>query len=226
MASHPAAPSAQPEIPRPQGYDEKMRVAVAVTAGVLAAAVCAFVAPWQLTVLVGWDVTAVILLAWAWAGMASADGDLTSRSVTRQDDSRADSRLLAVAAAVASLVGVALAVVKAKSTGGDLAIVLNVVAVLTVVLSWGLVHSLFTARYARLYYEEPAGGIDFKTTKDPDFRDFAYLAFTVGMTFQVSDTDIEDRLIRRSVLNHALLSYLFGAVIVASVINIVAGLVR
>jgi uncharacterized membrane protein len=68
------------------------------------------------------------------------------------------------------------------------------------------------------------GGIDFKSGSDyaPDYRDFAYVAFVVGMTFQVSDTDITRRQIRRTVLQHSLLAYLFGAVIIAVVINIVA----
>jgi len=71
------------------------------------------------------------------------------------------------------------------------------------------------------------GGIDFKTDDEqPDYRDFAYVAFTVGMTFQISDTDIQTRVIRRTVLRHALLAYLFGAVILAVAINLIANLVK
>jgi uncharacterized membrane protein len=215
-----------PTIPRPLSYDQKMRVATAVVIGAVAALVAAFLVPWQLTVLIGWDVTALVLLIWNWAGMALADGGTTQMAVGRTDDSRTASRLLVLAAAVASLVGVAMAVVKAKAVSGELAVVLNVGAIVTIALSWALVHTLYTAHYARLYYDHEAGGVDFKSTKDPDFRDFAYLAFTIGMTFQVSDTDIEDRTIRRTVLCHALLSYLFGAVIVAAAINFVAGLIN
>ena len=71
-----------------------------------------------------------------------------------------------------------------------------------------------------------AGGIDFKKDDPPDYVDFAYVAFTVGMTFQVSDTDIQLRAIRRAVLGHALLAYVFGTVIIAVTINVIAGLVR
>jgi uncharacterized membrane protein len=92
------------------------------------------------------------------------------------------------------------------------------------VTSWALVHTVFALRYAHVYYTAPVGGIDFKSDEAPDFRDFAYVAFTVGMTFQVSDTDIQTRTMRHTVLSHALLAYLFGAVILASMVNIVATL--
>ena len=93
-------------------------------------------------------------------------------------------------------------------------------------VSWGVVHTVFTLRYAHRYYRDPIGGIDFKSGDDyaPDYGDFAYVAFTVGMTFQVSDTDIQSREIRRSVLSHALLAYLFGAVILAVTVNLIASL--
>jgi uncharacterized membrane protein len=79
---------------------------------------------------------------------------------------------------------------------------------------------------ARLYYSHPAGGIDFNQQAPPRFSDFAYLAFTVGMTFQVSDTDLQTPTVRAAVLRQALLSYLLGAVILATTINLVAGLLR
>jgi len=100
------------------------------------------------------------------------------------------------------------------------------VAALTVILSWAVVHSVFALRYAHEYYTEPIGGIDFKNPDPPDYRDFIYVAFTVGMTFQVSDTDVQSRNVRRTVINHALLAYLFGAVILALTVNIAATLLQ
>ncbi len=94
----------------------------------------------------------------------------------------------------------------------------------SVLLSWCLIHTVFAARYARLYYTGSYGGIDFPGDKHPDYADFGYFAFTVGMTYQVSDTNVTDRKMRRTTLRHALLSYLFGAVIIATTINLVAGL--
>jgi uncharacterized membrane protein len=85
------------------------------------------------------------------------------------------------------------------------------------------VHTIYALRYALMYYTEPVGGIDFKGY-EPAYRDFAYLAFTVGMTFQVADTDLKNSVMRATVLRHALLSYLLGAVILASAINLISGL--
>jgi uncharacterized membrane protein len=95
----------------------------------------------------------------------------------------------------------------------------------TIILSWGVVHTVYMLRYAHLYYNPPRGGIDFNGD-EPNYLDFAYLAFTLGMTYQVSDTDIQDQTIRRTVLAHTLLSYVFGTVIIAATINIVAGFVH
>jgi uncharacterized membrane protein len=90
--------------------------------------------------------------------------------------------------------------------------------------AWAVVHTVFTLRYALLYYTDDAGGIDFNQSERPAYVDFAYLAFTLGMTYQVSDTDLQTREIRATALRHALLSYLLGAVVLATVINLVAGL--
>ena len=91
-------------------------------------------------------------------------------------------------------------------------------------VSWGVVHTTYALKYARLYYRGPNGGVDFHDPVEPAYKDFAYLAFTVGMTFQVSDTEINAREIRATILKQALLSYLFGAVILAVTINLLAGL--
>jgi uncharacterized membrane protein len=93
-------------------------------------------------------------------------------------------------------------------------------------LAWALVHTIFTLRYARSFYSNPVGGIDFNEDDPPTYLDFAYLALTIGMTFQVSDTNLTTKGIRRVALAHALLSYLFGAVILALVINVVSSLLH
>jgi uncharacterized membrane protein len=92
-----------------------------------------------------------------------------------------------------------------------------------VALAWILVHTGFVLRYARLYYSPPKGGID-SYGEMPDYRDFAYLALTIGMTFQVSDTDLAGKRIRRVALHHALLSYVFGTGILAVTVSSVAAL--
>ena len=84
---------------------------------------------------------------------------------------------------------------------------------------------VYVLRYAREYYAGPDGGIDFPGDQNlPDYRDFAYFSYCLGMTYQVSDTTVKTRELRRMVLNHTLLSYLLGAVVVASTINLVVQL--
>ena len=181
--------------------------------------------PWELSVLIGWDLTATLLLSWIWLSIGRLDPDETARLATSEDDSRAATRVLLVIASVASLVGVLFALLKAGDSVGLTRAALTAVAILTITVSWALVHTLFALRYAHLYYSDHPGGVDFKNDAErPAYTDFAYLAFTVGMTFQVSDTDLQTSEIRRAVLRHALLAYLFGTVIVASAINVIAGL--
>jgi uncharacterized membrane protein len=202
----------------------RKRVAVAIAAGVVAAGVAIALTPWQVAALTGWDVTAAVFLAWVWSNIWGLDGDQTARVATRVDDSRSAADLILIAACVASLTGVGFALLKASDSSGVARGLIAGIAVLSVVLSWAAVHTIFTLRYARLFHVE-GGGIDFtEGDRVPDYRDFAYVSFTIGMTFQVSDTDLTSFSMRRTALRHALLAYLFGIVIVAITINMVAGL--
>ena len=97
-------------------------------------------------------------------------------------------------------------------------------AVSVVLLSWCLVNTVFAFKYARLYYSDGDGGIDFKQPDPPAYSDFAYLAFTVGMSFAVSDTEPTATAVRRVALVHALLSYGFGTGILAVAVNLVTNL--
>jgi uncharacterized membrane protein len=96
--------------------------------------------------------------------------------------------------------------------------------VASVICAWAVLHTVFTLKYARQYYRDAVGGLGFNQDEPPGYRDFAYVAFTIGMTFQVSDTDIQHPRMRSLVLGHALMAYLFGAVIIAVTVNLLAGL--
>jgi uncharacterized membrane protein len=197
--------------------------------GLLVGIALAWVVPWQLAVLAGWDVVAVLVLSRVWFRVSHFSPDETKEFATREDDSRVSAELLLIAASVASLAGAAFGLLKAHESDPTLEAVLTMASVLTVALSWTVVHTVFALRYAHEYYTPTVpGAIDFKSggEYEPDYGDFAYVAFTVGMTFQVSDTDIGSRLIRRTVLRHALLSYLFGAIIVALMVNVIATLIN
>jgi uncharacterized membrane protein len=202
------------------------RLGVAAASGMAAAVGSAFWVPWQVTVLAGWDLSAAVFLVWIWATIARFSGAAAEAVATREDPGRAAADLTLVGASVACLVGVGFTLLKAANSHGVAAAFLVALAVVSVVASWAVVHTVFTLRYARLYYAAPTGGIDFNQDGQPDFADFAYVAFTIGMTYQVSDTNLTTRAIRRTALRHALLSFLFGTFIVAMTINVVAGLLK
>jgi uncharacterized membrane protein len=170
------------------------------------------------------------MLAAMWHTIATSSTDETRRLATVADPTRATSQLILVSAAIVSLAGVGFALHRAKQLRGGESGALATVALVTVVLSWALVNTVFTLHYAHLYYNEPAsldfGGAPTGTQRDtaepPNFIDFAYVAFTVGMTYQVSDTNVRGKAMRRTVLRHSLLAYLFGVFIVAMTINVLA----
>jgi len=193
---------------------------------IVAVAASPFV-PWPLASLIGWNASAVAFLAWVLPVIGRSDGPRTHQLATREDETRHTARLLVLASCGASLVAVVFALSVAKHETGGRREGLVAVAVLTVALSWTVLNSVFTLRYADLFFRASGPTIDFGQVDDgpPAYRDFAYLAFTIGMTYQVSDTTLHDRRLRRTVLWHALVSYVFGVVIVATAVNIVASLV-
>lgn len=203
------------------------RLLVVTVFGVVVGTVAVFLAPWQFAILAGWDASAAAFVGWVWASVGRFTPDETRALATREDNGRVATSLLLLGASVASLVGTAFDLVKAGQAHSAGRVALSGIALLTVALSWAVVQTVFSLRYAHEYYTPPVGGIDFKTKGElPDYKDFGYVAFTVGMTFQVSDTDIQARRTRRTVLRHALLAYLFGAVILAVVVNVIAGLLN
>ena len=172
--------------------------------------------------LVAWVVAGSVFLGWTWMSIWPMDARDTARVASQEDPSRPVRDLVLLLLAVGSLLTVGLVIFRAHDSGP----VRLVLGVACVVASWGVLHTIFILRYARLYFSDPVGGIDFKQELDPTYRDFAYVGFTIGMTFQVSDTDIGKATIRTTVLRHALLSFVFGAVILAITINLLAGLSR
>lgn len=198
------------------------RIVVAAVLGVAVALGVGNTVGWRFA-LAGWIVTAGVYVVWTRLILGGMDADQTREYATREDPTRWASDAVIVSASVASLGGVGY-VVAAASRSGPGAVEAAVVGILTVAASWFAVHTLFTVHYARLYYSGEPGGINFHDPEPPRFRDFAYVAFTVGMTYQVSDTEIGLTSIRATVLRQALLSYLLGAVVLAVTVNLIAGL--
>jgi uncharacterized membrane protein len=173
--------------------------------------------------LVGWVTAAGVDVLWTQLILRGMDAEQTRVWATREDPTRWVADVVILTASLASLGGVGYVVIAGSRSGAE-AIQAAIVGVLTVAASWFAVHTLYTVHYARLYYSDAPGGIDFHDPEPPCFRDFSYLAFTVGMTYQVSDTEINLKSIRATVLRQALISYLLGAVVLAVTINLIAGL--
>ncbi|MCU1443678.1 MAG: hypothetical protein JWQ59_1828 [Cryobacterium sp.] len=173
--------------------------------------------------ITGWAAACVTYVAWVWLSVGRMDAAVTAAHATSEDPARAVTELLAIIAGIASLGAIVVLLIEARTVSGAGRATLAAVAVVSVALSWLLIHTLFTVRYSSLYYRF-GGGVDFNQAEPPRYSDFAYLAFTLGMTFQVSDTTITSHEIRVTALGHALLSYLFGSVILATLVNLVAGL--
>lgn len=165
-------------------------------------------------------VSAVVFLAWTWASSWSLDARDTAWLAARQDGSRRLRDLTLLAISVGTLVTVVVVIFRAHQNPPQR----TALGVLAIAASWLVLHTIFALRYARLYYTEPCGGVDFNEDDDPTFRDFAHVAFTIGMTFQVSDTALRKTDIRLTALRQALMSFVFNTVIIAVTVNIIAGL--
>ncbi|HEY2296326.1 MAG TPA: DUF1345 domain-containing protein [Jatrophihabitans sp.] len=192
-------------------------------AGGIAAITAGLLAGWTYAPLIGWSVAALLFCVVTFVNIRGRDATQTAAMAARDDPSPTLTDILILIANVASLISVAYLLVHANSAHGVRQALLAAFAVASVAASWALVHTLYLLRYAVLYYSDTVGGINFNQSGPPRFADFAYLAFTIGMTYQVSDTNFENTGIRSVALRHALLSFVFGSMILATLVNLVAG---
>jgi uncharacterized membrane protein len=201
-------------------HSPAVRVLGAAVVGLIAGAASSVEFGW-FSVLIGWDVLAITYMAWTWSVIWPFDADRTASHAEFEEPGREVVFVLILVGALASLVGVGLLLAKARPA--HFADVAPAIAVASVVVSWFAVHTLYALTYAKIYFrEKPVGGIDFNTKEPPRYSDFAYVAYAVGMSFAISDTNLTSSRMRAAALKHALLSYLFGSVIVASVVNLIA----
>jgi len=186
-----------------------------------AAAIAAGLA--ELAVLVGWIAAAAVALAWVWR-ISWPQDPVGTKQLAEAEGRTHSTDTAVVLAAVASLGAVVFALIDSGGSNEALAGAAVVLSITTVVLSWALVNTVFALKYARLYYLDDDGGIDFGQEQAPAYSDFAYMAFTVGMAYAVSETTPASNRIRKTALGHALLSYLFGTGVIATAINLVGNL--
>lgn len=199
-----------------------VRLVIMAVVGIGVALIVGTFAPWQFAAVGAWIGAALVFVLMVWFGVGRFDADRTRTHATREDPGIVPSEILVIGAAIASVVAVAMLI--AQSRVADLKLVAAALAFASVVVSWTLIHTLYMLRYARIYYSTPVGGIDFNSDEAPRYVDFGYLSFDLGMTYQVSDTSLRTSQLRGVVLRHTVLSYAFGTLVLASVVNLVVGL--
>jgi uncharacterized membrane protein len=175
-------------------------------------------------VAIGWDVAAAAFIGLTWVHVGPMSAEETGFHATREDPTRRGAELLVTGAALASLMAVLVLLVRAGQLHGPAKAATIGLGVLTVLLSWVAIQTIFTLDYARRYYTPPGGGISFNEDEPPNYGDFAYVAFDLGMTYQVADTNVSRHSMRMAMLLHACISYVFATFIMASVINLMISL--
>ena len=185
-------------------------------------------------ILFCWIGCAVTVIVLDWIIIFSSHPREVRKIARLQDSSRTFLFLFITTASVVSLGAI---VYLLKSTKGLNEVAKNehiLLAITAVIISWSMLHTIYTLRYAHLYYDpdvdvdginKAPGGLQFPGKDEPDYLDFVYFSFIIGMTFQVSDVNITSRRIRRVCTVHALLSFAFNTAILALSINVISGMV-
>ncbi len=183
----------------------------------------------RVTIVLLWDVFALAMILTSWIVIFSRETNMIRKQARKQDGSVIFVFALILVSSFASLLIVMLLIVS-KNIGNTSVWLYLPVAIAGMVLSWILVHTIFIFHYAHIYYDndrdpnEDDAGLDFPEEKQPDYLDFAYFAFVIGMTFQVSDVSITSHKFRKLALFHGLLSFGLNTFVIALTINIIAGL--
>ncbi|MBF6174342.1 DUF1345 domain-containing protein [Nocardia blacklockiae] len=198
------------------------RLVGSVLAGVVVGLIVGASVTAPLGITAGIATTAMVFVASGWLALWPLDAEQTKAYAGREDFRPVVEELAVVTAALSGLVGIVMILVLGHSDEGTAA---AATALCGVFMAWASLHLMYTTRYAYLYYEPPTGGIDFNSPDTaPSYRDFFYFSYNLGMTYQVSDTAVSSQRIRAVALRHTLLSYVFGTVVLATTINLVAGI--
>lgn len=202
----------------------QLRIIAMVVCGAVATVLTGLLGAWIYAPAVGWTVAALLYNASVWFTIAPMDAERTAAHAVEEDPGRNFSDVLILLAALGSLAAVVLVMVGSKDVHGVARLLLALLALTCTAMSWLMVHTLYTLRYTEIYYSGEPGGITFNQIEPPQYTDIAYMAFSVGMTYQVSDTNITTRVMRSAALRHSLLAFVFGTGILATTINLVVSL--
>lgn len=196
-------------------------VAIGAVTGIVAGAA---IAP-RLGPLVAWCTAGGIGLAWVWRICWPQDAEGTERLAREESFSHITDDAI-ITACLASIGGVVVALIQSRNQTGDaVSVALVILGVLGTIIAWALVNTVYALKYARMYFvDEHGGGFDLKQHEPPVYSDFAHLAFTIGMSYSGAEIQPTSSAVRRKALPHALLSYLFGTVLIAVAINLVTNL--
>jgi uncharacterized membrane protein len=201
------------------------RLFSSLAVGAVLTAVFALVTDWPFAtrLLTGWDITVALYLGLAFHLIATADVQQIQEHAAQQDEGQLTILTCTVAAALASLAAI-FAVLGTPAGGTPRPRSPLVLAVCTILLSWAFIHTIFALHYAHEFYDETAGrGMSFPgDDPHPDYLDFVYFSFVIGMTSQVSDVAITSKLIRRTATVHGIVSFMFNAALLALTVNIAA----
>ncbi|MFG2330854.1 DUF1345 domain-containing protein [Streptomyces sp. NPDC048604] len=156
-----------------------------------------------------------------WLALWPMDAQATRHNARREEFRPIVEELAVVGTAVGGLSAIGVLLVADKSGLSQAAAAL---ALLGVFMTWASLHLMYAARYAYIYYSAPEGGIDFNNQDHPRYIDFLYFSYNLGMTYQVSDTNVVTTGLRGVILRHCVLSYIFGTSILATAINLVVGI--
>ncbi|MBL7921185.1 MAG: DUF1345 domain-containing protein [Bacteroidia bacterium] len=199
-------------------------------AGLVYAVTCILNTEVSNRIILSWDMFCISMIAFSWILFSTTNSADLCIVVEKQDDGLKAIFAMVLIAVCISVFGTLILSLAGNESPRN-KIIHTIISLSPVMLSWFLLHTMFTIRYAHLYHDHnklntgsEVGGIDFPTEDDPDYLDFAYFSFVIGMTFQVSDVTVSSRAIRRFVLMHGLISLIFNTIIVALTINTLAGL--
>ena len=206
----------------------RARLLLAVATGLAVGAVIPARFGVALRAVAGWNASALAMTALSWVIIMRDGAAQTRRRAAADDPGRSTVWGLVLAASAFSVLATTVVLRQARALAPDARDVFIVLCLTAVASAWLLTHTAYTLRYAHLYYrddDEGEGGLTFPGNAHPAYVDFAYFAFTIGMCFQVSDVCITSPTIRRAVLAHAMLSFLYNTAILAVAINLVIGIV-
>ncbi|MBO0979295.1 DUF1345 domain-containing protein [Microbacterium sp. SD291] len=202
----------------------RLRAILSVVAGAAVGWLTLTVFGFAAGVLAAWGAFALVNVVWVLLLVWPMDAAATRAHAMLEAPGRRVARLISIAGSLVSLGAVLVVITEARQAPGLDEYVLAGIAVVSVAASWTLIQIDYVLRYARMYYTDPVGGILFNQQEDPEYTDFVYFSLGLGMTYQVADTNVTRNEFRRVVIAQTVLAYLFGTVILATIINLVAGL--